>query len=128
MAANVRLRVPTVVLRNPALRSDQILPLQPKNQAYPKPADRADFSQEAEVRTGPGRSQERTMNEDAFNLSIRKFLKQFGVTAQREIENGIRSALENGRLKGDETLPVRATLTLPGLIVDYHVDGDITLR
>jgi hypothetical protein len=67
------------------------------------------------------------MNEDAFNLSIRKFLKQFGVTAQREIETAVRSALETGKLRGDEVIPVRATLTLHGLIDDHHVDDEITL-
>lgn len=67
------------------------------------------------------------MNEDALNLSIRKFLKQFGVTAQREIERAVQRALADGTLRGDERIPVRATLTLDGLVRDYHVDAEITL-
>jgi hypothetical protein len=67
------------------------------------------------------------MNEDALNLSIRKFLKQFGITAQREIETAVRAALADGKLRGDESIPVRATLTLQGVIRDHHVDGEITL-
>jgi ribosomal protein L1 len=67
------------------------------------------------------------MDEDAFNQSIRKFLKHFGVTAQREIETAIRKAIEEGKLRGDETIPVRATLMLDGLLRDYHVEGAITL-
>ncbi len=67
------------------------------------------------------------MNDDAFNLSIRKFLKQFGVTAQREIEQAVRAALAAGSLQGHESLPVRATLSLGDLIADHRVDGEITL-
>jgi hypothetical protein len=68
------------------------------------------------------------MNEDALNISIRKFLKHFGVTAQREIEHAVQRGLAEGRLHGDETVPVRATLRLEGLVTDFHVDGEITLR
>jgi ribosomal protein L1 len=67
------------------------------------------------------------MDEDAFNQSIRKFLKHFGVTAQREIETAVRKAIEEGKLRGDETVPVRATLMIDGLLRDYHVEGAVTL-
>jgi ribosomal protein L1 len=67
------------------------------------------------------------MDEDAFNLSIRKFLKHFGVTAQREIESSVRKAIEEGRLRGDEAVPVRATLLVDGILRDYHIDGTVTL-
>ena len=67
------------------------------------------------------------MNEDALNLSIRKFLKHFGVTAQREIERAVQRALADGTLRGDEAIPVRATLVLGDIVRDFHVDGDITL-
>jgi Family of unknown function (DUF6494) len=67
------------------------------------------------------------MDEDAFNLSIRKFLKHFGVTAQREIETHVRKAIEDGKLRGDEAVPVRATLVIEGLMREYHIDGTITL-
>lgn len=67
------------------------------------------------------------MDEDAFNLSIRKFLKHFGVTAQREIESAVRKALEEGKLRGDEGIPVRATLVVDGILRDYHIDGTVTL-
>ncbi len=39
------------------------------------------------------------MNEDTFNIEVRKFLKQLGVTSQREIESAVRRAVEAGRLK-----------------------------
>jgi Family of unknown function (DUF6494) len=67
------------------------------------------------------------MDEDTFNLETRKFLKVFGVTAQREIEKAVRSALEDGRLTGDETLGVHATLVIDGLPSEVVVDGSIAL-
>ncbi|HEY7661728.1 MAG TPA: DUF6494 family protein [Xanthobacteraceae bacterium] len=68
------------------------------------------------------------MNEDAFNSSIRKFLKTLGVSAQREIEKAVRQALADGRLKGDETFPARATVTLGGLDFSHEVKGEIELE
>lgn len=67
------------------------------------------------------------MNEEALNLSIRTFLKQFGVAAQREIEHAVQRGLADGKLRSDEALSVRATLTLDRLVRDFHVEGTITL-
>jgi len=45
------------------------------------------------------------MDQETFNLSIRKFLKMVGVNSQREIELAVGKALETGTLKvGDEIL------------------------
>ena len=67
------------------------------------------------------------MNDDALNLSIRRFLKQFGVSAQRQIERAVAEALESGKLSGKETLRATAQLRLEGLNVDTTIEGDITL-
>lgn len=67
------------------------------------------------------------MDEDTLNMSVRKYLKTLGVTAQREIEGGVREQLDAGALKGDETLEVTATVTVRGLGRDIVVDGTITL-
>jgi Family of unknown function (DUF6494) len=68
------------------------------------------------------------MNEDAFNTSIRKFLKALGVTAQREIEKAVRQALADGRLKGNEKLPAKATVAIGALNFTHAVDGKIELE
>lgn len=68
------------------------------------------------------------MDEETFNLTIRKFLKTFGVTAQREIEKSVRAALEDGRLRGDERIGVRATLVLDGVGEEVLVEGEIALE
>ena len=68
------------------------------------------------------------MNEDAFNASIRKFLKTLGVTAQREIEKAVRQAIAEGRIKGDETWPAKAIVSVPGVGLTWQVDGQIELQ
>jgi hypothetical protein len=67
------------------------------------------------------------MDEDVFNLEIRKFLKRFGVTAQREIEKAVEAALHRRALTGEEVLQVDATLTIPGVLPELHVNGEISL-
>jgi hypothetical protein len=67
------------------------------------------------------------MDEDAFNLSVRKFLKKLGVTAQREIELGVRDQIEKGRLEGAETLDAQATVRVDGLDEDIVISGRIAL-
>jgi hypothetical protein len=68
-----------------------------------------------------------TVDEEVFNMSLRKFLKTLGVTAQREIELAVREQLEGGDLQGDETLDATATVTIAGLARDVVVTGQISL-
>jgi hypothetical protein len=68
------------------------------------------------------------MNEDAFNASIRKFLKSLGVTAQREIEKAVHQALADGRIKGDESWPAKATVTISEIGFKFDIDGRIELE
>ncbi len=68
------------------------------------------------------------MNQETFNLSIRKFLKMVGVNSQREIEQAVGKALENGKLKGEEAIPARVTLEIPSLGLKVQFDGDIRLK
>jgi Family of unknown function (DUF6494) len=68
------------------------------------------------------------MNEDAFNASIRKFLKTLGVSAQREIEKAVRKALEDGKLKGNEKFAAKATVTVAGIGLSHEINGEIELQ
>jgi len=67
------------------------------------------------------------MDEEAFNMSVRKFLKRLGVTSQREIEIAVREQLDAGALRGDEVLEVEARVTVTGLPQDTVVTGTIRL-
>jgi hypothetical protein len=68
------------------------------------------------------------VDEEAFNLSLRRFLKKLGVTSQREIELAVREQLDSGALSGDETLTARAVVTVDGLDKEIVITGDIALE
>jgi metal-sulfur cluster biosynthetic enzyme len=62
------------------------------------------------------------MDEDRFNMSVRKFLKQVGVTSQREIERIVRERqLDKGKLK------VKMVLTAAGTDLNHVVEDEIDL-
>jgi len=67
------------------------------------------------------------MNEDRFNMDIRKFLKIVGVTSQREIETAVRDALAKRQLNENALLKARVTLSIPELGLEHVVDGEIGL-
>jgi hypothetical protein len=67
------------------------------------------------------------MNEDVFNMSVRKFLKKVGVTSQREIEKAVRGAIDAGKLRGDETLSAEVILKVNGVELTERIDGKIEL-
>lgn len=68
------------------------------------------------------------MNEEALNMSLRKFLKVVGVTSQQEIEKAIRAALAEGRIKGDEALTAQMVLTIGKVGLSHKIDGTIELK
>ena len=68
------------------------------------------------------------MNEDVFNMSLRKYLKRVGVTSQRELEAAVQQAIASGRLKGDESLKVKVTLSAAELDLNHVIEGEIDLE
>lgn len=61
---------------------------------------------------------------DAFNMSLRKFLKQVGVTSQRAVETALREAVAAGKTpKGP--LRARMVLTVDGLDLTHTVEGTL---
>jgi organic hydroperoxide reductase OsmC/OhrA len=68
------------------------------------------------------------MNEDTFNMELRKFLKKVGVTSQREIERTVQEGIESGELTGHEKLKAKVVLTIEGLDLDHEIDGVISLE
>jgi len=63
------------------------------------------------------------MDEQRFNMSMRKFLKEVGVTSQQAIERVVR---EEG-LGGKGKLRVKMVLTAKDMPLDHVVEGDIDL-
>jgi uncharacterized protein DUF6494 len=68
------------------------------------------------------------MNDDTFNLSIRKFLKMVGINSQREIERAVAKALADKTIAGTETFPARVTLEVAGLKLSAVFDGEVKLQ
>jgi hypothetical protein len=68
------------------------------------------------------------MDEEVFNLSLRKFLKMVGVSSQREIEHAVAKALEEGAIAGTESLPATMTLEVAGLKLRVTFDGEVKLQ
>ncbi len=71
------------------------------------------------------RTTEGQVDEDRFNIAIRKFLKEVGVTSQREIERAVRVAVEKGTLKETSVLKPRMTLRIPEIGFEHVVNGEI---
>ena len=66
------------------------------------------------------------MDQETFNLSIRKFLKMVGVNSQREIEQAVQKSA--AKLAGSDGFPVKVTLEIPSLGVKVPFDGEIKLK
>ena len=68
------------------------------------------------------------MDDEVFNLSIRKFLKVVGVSSQREIEQAVAKAVQDGGIRGNETFPATMTLEVSGLQLRVQFDGEVKLE
>ncbi len=68
------------------------------------------------------------MNEDTLNMEIRKYLKKVGVTSQREIEHAVHKAIESGKLKATDSIYVKMVLDIPGIDLNYCIEGKIALE
>jgi len=68
------------------------------------------------------------MNDETFNISIRRFLKMVGVRSQHESELAVAKACTQGRLQGSESLPANMVLRIPLIDLEIAFDGHIELE
>ena len=68
------------------------------------------------------------MDDETFNLSIRKYLKMVGISSQRTIEQAVAKALADGTIRGSESFPASVRLQVAGLAIDVVFEGDIELQ
>jgi Family of unknown function (DUF6494) len=68
------------------------------------------------------------MDDEVFNISLRKFLKMVGVSSQREIEQSVAKALQDKAIAGTETFPSTMTLEIPGLTLRVTFHGEVKLQ
>ena len=67
------------------------------------------------------------MNQDNFNMEIRKYLKKVGITSQREITELVNRGISEGKLTGNETLKAKTKISLQDLGYELEIDGEISL-
>ncbi len=68
------------------------------------------------------------MKDETLNMSVRKYLKTVGVNSQLAIEKAVHKALADGRLKGNEVLPVKMSLSVGKLALELTFDGELNLE
>jgi hypothetical protein len=68
------------------------------------------------------------LDDEKLNTEIRKFLKKVGITSQVEIEKATKEKLDNGELKGVETLAAQMILKIPALELEHVIESDIDLK
>lgn len=68
------------------------------------------------------------MDDETFNMSLRKFLKTVGVRSQQEIEQAVSRALAAKAIAGNESFPATMTLNIPGLKLNVVFDGEVKLQ
>lgn len=68
------------------------------------------------------------MKDETLNMSVRKYLKTVGVNSQLAIEKAVHKAIADGRLKGNEVLPVKMSLTVGPLSLDLSFEGKLSLE
>lgn len=68
------------------------------------------------------------MNEEVFNMGMRKFLKKVGITSQREIEKAVNQAIESGKIQGNESLTTSIVLEIGEIGLRTKIEDEIALE
>ncbi len=71
--------------------------------------------------------QEGRMNEEVFDMEIRRFLKKVGINAHTEIRHAAEQAAGVGKLEGVESVKAAVKLEVPELGLDLTIDGELKL-
>ena len=68
------------------------------------------------------------MNEEEFNIQVRKFLKKVGIQSQREIEQAVKKCIKKDSLSGIEKLNATMLLEVPEVDLKVSIDGKIGIE
>ena len=68
------------------------------------------------------------MDEDNLNIEIRKFLKQVGISSQREIENYIRNKFANGNIKINQSIKVSMNLSSEDGELSHSINETLKIK
>ena len=67
------------------------------------------------------------MNEDKLNLSLRKFLKNVGITSQRKIEEKVRDAISSSKISSSKKIIISAKLLSEDIDLNENIEGEIDI-
>ncbi len=67
------------------------------------------------------------MDEEKLNISVRKFLKNVGISSQRNIEEKIREKVRSGEIKGSDKIKVSANITSTNIDLNETIEGEIEI-
>jgi len=68
------------------------------------------------------------MNEEKLNLSLRKFLKNVGITSQRHIEEKVRHYLKSSKTSTSKKIKISANLVSEELNLNENIEGEIDIE
>ena len=68
------------------------------------------------------------MNEDKLNLSLRKFLKNVGITSQRKIEEKVRDAIASSKISSSKKIIISAKLLSEDIDLNENIEGEIDIE
>ena len=67
------------------------------------------------------------MDEEVFNMQLRRFLKKVGIQSQRDIELAVRQGIETGTLASTDKLNAQVLLQVPAVGLKVTIEGEIAL-
>ena len=65
------------------------------------------------------------MNEEKLNISLRKFLKNVGITSQRKIEDKVKESIDSSKITSSKKIKISAQLVSIDLNLDEKIEGEI---
>jgi len=68
------------------------------------------------------------MDEEKLNLSVRKFLKNVGISSQRLIEDKVREMIKSGSLQNSKSITIEANILSDDLKIDEKISGQIEIE
>ena len=65
------------------------------------------------------------MSNEDFTVTVRKFLKQLGVTGHQVIEDELKKAIKNGKISSGSKISISAEIKINDLDVTHRIDGSL---
>jgi len=67
------------------------------------------------------------MDEEKLNISLRRFLKNVGISSQRLIEAKVRDSIKSGKISSPQRLKISARISSDDIDLSEIIDGEIEI-